>query len=157
MESQMQIAPVFAVAVAVTPSRPRPRTRFPLLAALTTAGLLWLCYFPVDCGWLAWFAFVPFLVLVRSTARPRWVYLCAWVAGLAFYFPALQWMRVADPRMYVTWLGLFPYRSPNYPFIRPAHRSAVGSDATCGVDGPGIFSRLVPHRLFVVSPRPHAA
>jgi apolipoprotein N-acyltransferase len=104
MESQIQIAPV--VAVAVTPSRPRPRTRFPLLAALTTAGLLWLCYFPVDWGWLAWFALVPFLVLVRSTARPRWVYLCAWVAGLAFYFPALQWMRVADPRMYVTWLGV---------------------------------------------------
>jgi apolipoprotein N-acyltransferase len=100
MESQLQIAP----AVAVAPSRPLPRTRFLLLAALTTGGLLWLCYFPVDCGWIAWFALVPFLVLVRSTARPRWVYLCAWVAGLAFYFPALQWMRVADPRMYLTWL-----------------------------------------------------
>jgi apolipoprotein N-acyltransferase len=100
MESQIQIAPV----VAVAPSRPLPRVRLLLLAALTTAGLLWLCYFPVDCGWLAWFALVPFLALVRSTARPRWVYLCAWVGGLAFYFPALQWMRVADPRMYITWM-----------------------------------------------------
>src|ERR1700722_3752447 len=100
MESQLQIAPV----VAVAPSRPLPKARLLLLAALTTAGLLWLSYFPVDCGWLAWFALVPFLVLVRSAARPWWVYLCAWLGGLAFYLPALQWMRVADPRMYYTWI-----------------------------------------------------
>src|SRR5665213_3523209 len=110
MESQLQIAPVV-----VTPSRSRPQARFLLLAAFTTAGLLWLSYFPIDCGWLAWFALVPLLVLVRSTARPRWVYLCAWVGGLAFYFPVLQWMRVADPRMYFTWIFVAVYCSLYFP------------------------------------------
>lgn len=86
-----------------------------LLAALTTAGLLYLAYFPVACGWLAWFAFVPLLGFVRATARPRRIYALAWLAGLAFYGPALQWMRVADPRMYATWIFLALYCSLYFP------------------------------------------
>jgi apolipoprotein N-acyltransferase len=114
MESQIQTAPVVVAAPVAAPQR-TPRRSPLLLASLATAGLLWLSYFPVDCGWLAWFALVPFLVLVRSTARPRWVYLCAWVGGLAFYFPALQWMRVADPRMYFTWIFVAVYCSLYFP------------------------------------------
>jgi apolipoprotein N-acyltransferase len=30
----------------------------------------------------------------------------AWLGGLLFYTPALSWMRLADPRMYATWLVL---------------------------------------------------
>ncbi len=112
-----------ATAVAETPApkptvpaaRRGPRASFLLLAALATAGLLWLSYFPVNCGWLAWFALVPLLALVRTTARPRIVYLTAWLGGLAFYVPALQWMRVADPRMYFTWIGLAIYCSLYFP------------------------------------------
>ena len=76
----------------------------PLLLALTTAPLLYLSYFPVACGWLGWVALVPWLGLVRSPARPRWLYLLAWTSGLLFFYPALQWMRVADPRMYASWI-----------------------------------------------------
>ncbi len=112
-----------AVALAPTPkpvAPPPPIRRGPHagllpLAALATAGLLWLSYFPVNCGWLAWFALVPLLTLVRAAARPRVVYLSAWFGGLAFYFPALQWMRVADPRMYFTWIGLAIYCSLYFP------------------------------------------
>ncbi len=110
METELQTAPA-----AVATSRPLPQARFPLLAGLTTAALLWLSYFPVDWGWFAWIALVPFLYLVRCTARPRWVYLCAWLAGLGFYFPALQWMRVADPRMYFTWIFVAVYCSLYFP------------------------------------------
>jgi apolipoprotein N-acyltransferase len=60
---------------------------------------------------LAWVALVPFLTLVRGSARPRWLYLSAYLSGLVFLTPALQWMRVADPRMYATWLTLAPYCS----------------------------------------------
>src|SRR5262245_1599480 len=67
-----------------------------LLSAGLTALLLWLCYFPVAWGWLGWVALVPLLVLVRARARARRVYGCAWLAGLAFFWPAIQWMRVAD-------------------------------------------------------------
>jgi apolipoprotein N-acyltransferase len=93
---------------AVTAGRPWLRT---LLPALASSGLLWLSYFPVDWGWLGWVALVPLLTLVRSEARPRTVYLCAWACGLFFFWPALQWMRVADYRMYFTWGLLATYCS----------------------------------------------
>jgi apolipoprotein N-acyltransferase len=70
-----------------------------------------LCYFPIAWGWLVWGALVPFLALVRSPTR-RWViYASAWLGVLTFYLPAIQWMRVADPRMYFTWIGLAFYCS----------------------------------------------
>src|SRR4051812_10608400 len=81
------------------------------LCALTSAGLLWLCYFPVAWGWLAWGALVPLLALVRVEARGRAVRACAWLAGLAFFWPVLQWMRVADYRMVYTWAMLATYCS----------------------------------------------
>jgi apolipoprotein N-acyltransferase len=83
-------------------SLPCPR----LLPALASGLLLWLCYFPADCGWLGWVALVPLLTLVRSRARARNVYPSAWLGGLVFFVAAIQWMRVADPRMVYTWLAL---------------------------------------------------
>jgi len=87
------------------------RKRRVLLLALATAALLWLCYFPIACGWLIWIALVPLLFLVRSSARPRWIYFSAWFGSWIFYLAAMQWMRVADPRMYATWIGLAFYCS----------------------------------------------
>jgi len=116
MDSLIQTAPA-APRPAAAPQAPqrRPSALPLLLASLTTGGLLWLCYFPVNCGWLAWFALVPLLFLVRSTARPSLVYLCAYAGGLTFFGPALQWMRVADPRMIITWIFLALYCSIYFP------------------------------------------
>jgi apolipoprotein N-acyltransferase len=86
-----------------------------LLLALMAGGLLWLCYFPVAWGWLAWFALVPLLALVRSPARPWAIYLSAWAGGLVFCLSAMQWLRVADSRMYFTWLSLATYCSLYFP------------------------------------------
>jgi apolipoprotein N-acyltransferase len=102
-----------AVAVSVPTRWPLAGT---LLPALATGGLLWLSYFPAGLGWLAWVALVPLLTLVRSDARPRTVYLCAWAAGSVFFWSAIQWMRVADYRMYFTWIGLSIYCSLYFPF-----------------------------------------
>src|SRR6266536_1787023 len=41
-----------------------------VLCALATSGLLYLCYFPVAWGFLAWVALVPLIGLVRSAALP---------------------------------------------------------------------------------------
>jgi apolipoprotein N-acyltransferase len=60
-------------------------------------------------------ALVPLLTLTWSTARPRKIYLSAWAGGLLFFWPALQWMRVADYRMYFTWMGLATYCSLYFP------------------------------------------
>jgi apolipoprotein N-acyltransferase len=93
----------------------RPRRSRALLPALLTGGLLWLCYFPVGWSWLAWVALVPLLSLVRTDA-PRWrIYLSAWASGLVFFWPALQWLRVADDRMYYTWGALATYCSFYFP------------------------------------------
>jgi apolipoprotein N-acyltransferase len=73
--------------------------------------MLWLCYFPVGVGWLAWVALVPLIGLVRMQLSARQRLLAAWVAGLVFFFPAIQWMRVADWRMYFTWISLALYCS----------------------------------------------
>src|SRR5262245_45552782 len=75
----------------------------PWVAALASAALLWAGHFPLALGPLAWVALVPLLTLVRSPGRPWVVYLFAWFCGLGFFVPALQWLRVADPRMYYTW------------------------------------------------------
>jgi apolipoprotein N-acyltransferase len=92
------------------------------LAASVSGGLLWLCHFPVGWGWLAWVALVPFLFLARTQATGWRLYGAAWLGGLAFFVPVLQWLRVADPRMYVTWIGLAIYCSLYFPlalgFIR---------------------------------------
>jgi apolipoprotein N-acyltransferase len=112
--SEITLARPQSSALAIPSSRP-PIARHTLLLALTTSGLLWLCYFPADCGWLIWVVLVPLLTLVRSSARPRRIYLSVWVGGLAFYLPAIQWMRIADPRMYATWIGLAFYCSLCFP------------------------------------------
>jgi apolipoprotein N-acyltransferase len=97
---------------------PLPSVPRALGPALATAALLWLCYFPVDCGWLAWVALVPLLFLVRlPRRRRRFPHLAAFAGGLAFYLAAIQWMRVADPRMYYTWVGLALYCAAFFPLF----------------------------------------
>jgi apolipoprotein N-acyltransferase len=91
---------------------PKPLVFVP---ALASGVLLWACFFPLACGWLAWVALVPLLCLVRSEARPRRIYFAAWLCGLAFFWPAIAWMRVADWRMWFTWAMLATYCSLYVP------------------------------------------
>jgi apolipoprotein N-acyltransferase len=51
------------------------------------------------------------LILVRRKATPFAIYSSAWIGALAFYSAVLQWLRVADDRMYATWVGLSLYCS----------------------------------------------
>jgi apolipoprotein N-acyltransferase len=104
--------PLPAPTLQAAPTRVGPP---PLLLSLLTAGLLWLCYFPADCGYLAWAALVPFLCLVRL--RRRWLYWSAYAGALAFYAVSMQWIRVADPRMYATWIILSFYCALYFPVI----------------------------------------
>jgi apolipoprotein N-acyltransferase len=86
----------------------------PLWLAAATGGLLWLCYFPAAWGFLGWVALVPLLCLVRLPRR-RGLYWSAFAGGLLFTTPALQWMRIADPRMYATWLFMSFYCALYFP------------------------------------------
>ena len=109
------VFPRRTVPVSTSPGA-RPHVGLRLLSlSMLTGALLWLCYFPVAWSWLAWVALVPLLGLVRSPARRRVIYLSAWIGGLVFSLPAMQWMRVADPRMYFTWIFLAIYCSLYFP------------------------------------------
>src|SRR5258708_37541860 len=105
--------------------RPQPAPRLMLLA-LTSAALLWASFYPLNYGWLSWIALVPLLGLVRAQARPRRIYGAALVCGLAFFTSVLQWMRVADYRMYALWPALALYCSLYFPaaifFLRYLNR-----------------------------------
>src|SRR5438874_467058 len=95
-----------------------PRGQWRLLGFGVASGvLLWLCHFPVGWGWLAWIALVPLLALVRAEARGRWLFLTAWAGGLAYYWPAISWMSVADPAMVACWALLATYCALYLPRI----------------------------------------
>lgn len=79
--------------------------------ALASAGLQWLSHFPVGWGFLGWVSLVPLLAVVRLAESGKAAFGYGWLAGVAFFMPALQWLRVADPRMYATWLALALYCS----------------------------------------------
>src|SRR5436189_5002024 len=114
--------PAVATTGPVVGSYPKPASE-PLAAtgwyllpwSASTALLLYLSHFPVAWGWLGWVALAPLLVLVRSRKRTRTIFFAAWFAGLAFFLPVLQWMRVADPRMYFTWIALSVYIALYFP------------------------------------------
>ena len=117
-------------------ARPAPRL---MILALASGGLLWASFYPLNWGWLAWFALVPLLGMVRVDAPPTrrvgsprsrfrrfWglvhthapvfqLYGAVLFCGLVFFVPVLQWMRVADDRMYATWLALALYCALYFP------------------------------------------
>ncbi len=95
----------------------KPGVAFNLLAAsMVSGGLLWACFQPLALGaYLGWFALAPFLVLVRAQVRPRFLYICAWLTGVCFFTPALQWMRVADDLMFLAWFALAIYCALYFP------------------------------------------
>jgi len=76
------------------------------LPALITGPLLWAAFFPLNLGPIASIALVPWLTLVRSPASGKRLYFAGYLGGVAFFLPALEWVRVAHPMMYLSWVGL---------------------------------------------------
>jgi apolipoprotein N-acyltransferase len=99
------------------PSAAKPSIWFGMPFALASAVLLWACYFPLNAGGLAWIALLPLLVLVRAEISTRQALFWSWVSGMLFYWVAMQWIRVADPRMYFSWAGLSTYCAAYFPLI----------------------------------------
>ncbi|HYH63499.1 MAG TPA: hypothetical protein VD866_02265, partial [Urbifossiella sp.] len=89
----------------------KPRVFLP---AVASGLLLWTAFFPLNLGPVAFVALVPWLTLVRAPVSRRRRYLAAYVGGVAFFLPAVQWMRVAHPAMYASWLGLALVICPLY-------------------------------------------
>ena len=111
MPDAPQIASQSSPAALPWPVVPKPWLVLPAL----TGALLCVSYQPLGWGFLGWVALVPFLFLVRLDARPRQVYLGAYIGGCLFFFLALQWMTVADYRMVYTWIMLATYCAIYFP------------------------------------------
>jgi apolipoprotein N-acyltransferase len=85
------------------PTLPRSRVFLP---AILSGILLYICFFPLNLGFLGWVALVPLLSLVHANARPRRIYFATFIGGLCCYVPAICWMSVAHPAMIAAWLFL---------------------------------------------------
>src|SRR5262245_374333 len=86
------------------PTKRVERETWLLIAAAVMSGLaFWACFFPLNCGWLAWVALAPMVHLCAYPTSRR-TYLVAWLGGLAFGIPAVQWVRHASPGMVVAWM-----------------------------------------------------
>src|SRR5206468_2513711 len=70
-------------------------------------------------GWLGWVALVPLLSLVRARASGKRLFRYAWLCGLVFFWPALQWMRVADDHLLQDgyWRGFCSLFEGKFPFL----------------------------------------
>lgn len=114
-----RIAAKPSIAMGLLQTQPRLQKRrretWPLLAAALTSGVLfWACFFPLNCGWLAWLALAPMVHLCAGPTS-RGTYISAWLGGLAFGIPAVQWVRHAAPAMVVAWAGLALLLSVGFP------------------------------------------
>ena len=89
--------PVAWLILASTADGSKRRVFFP---ATLSGLLLWVAFFPMNLGPVAYVALVPFLALIRAegigTMRR---YSAAFLGGMAFYTMALGWIRVAHPAM----------------------------------------------------------
>ncbi len=96
---------------------PIPARAHPAVPSVASGLLLFFAYPPADRGYLAWFALVPLLTLVRSE-KPRWsLYLGAWLGGLAFWLLSVIWIWELHPSAWVAWLTLAIYQSIYWPLF----------------------------------------
>jgi apolipoprotein N-acyltransferase len=80
--------------------------------ALLSAPLLWASFFPLDWGPLAFVALVPWLSLVKvKDVSSRRLYLAGFLGAFVFWLPTLEWIRVASPPMYASWIVITIYCS----------------------------------------------
>jgi len=111
----METLPVTAAHLHKQPNAPWTLPLPWLIPGMCTGALLWACYFPLGWAPLAWFALVPLLSLVRLNVSKGRVFWGAFLAAQVCFWPALQWMRIADYRMYASWVFMALYCSCYFP------------------------------------------
>ncbi len=86
--------------------RPSQAATGPAFLATSSALLLWCAFPPADWGGLGWVALAPLFYLVKSEARPRAIYLGAWLGGFVFWMLAIDWVRLTDDMAWIAWVSM---------------------------------------------------
>lgn len=103
-----------------------PPNRRTLIVGLVGSLLLYLAQPPVSWGLLAWVAPVPWLMLARLPKLPgRRPYRALWLASMAFWLVAFQWLRLPHWANYLLLLTLASYVSVYLPVFVGLTRVAV--------------------------------
>ncbi|GIW92254.1 MAG: apolipoprotein N-acyltransferase [Pirellulaceae bacterium] len=71
----------------------------------------WAAFPPLSLYGLAWLAPLPWLWWLSQPHLPRRFYWATYVAGLVFWLPTLQGIRLPHPLLYVGWIALSAYLS----------------------------------------------
>ena len=95
------------------------------LLAFASAALIWAAFPPLDCGFFAWVALTPWLVMTgRSESRRAWLW--ALLAGYALFLALLHWLRYVGPE---GWVALALYCALYWPaatlLLRPLKRRGL--------------------------------
>jgi apolipoprotein N-acyltransferase len=79
---------------------------------------------PADLWMLAWLAPLPWLAVVSRPSLPlRRPFLLAWCGGLAYWLPAIHWLRLPHPATALGWVLLAAYLACYLPlFLWTARR-----------------------------------
>ncbi len=100
----------------IAEGRAQPAKMRGALAVCALTGLLmWGAFTPLDFGPLAWFCLAPLCLLARLERPTRGMYRSAYLGGLLFWIPALQWMRLGHETMYGAWIALAIYMAIYFP------------------------------------------
>src|ERR1700683_2242516 len=102
--------PTVRAIISAAPAVPsRTRSRGAWICSGLSGLLLWASFPPLDWGPLGWIALVPLFLLIRPFERPRGILLATFVCGFVSQLMMLQWLRYADPAMYLALIGLAIY------------------------------------------------
>jgi apolipoprotein N-acyltransferase len=98
-----------------------------ILGLLVGGGLaMFLAQPPCDLWMLAWLAPLPWLAAVSRPSLPlRRPFLLAWCGGLAYWLPAIHWLRLPHPATAIGWVLLSAYLACYLPLFLWAARRLV--------------------------------
>lgn len=93
------------------------RTRKAALIVLPVISgfLLFLSTLSFWTSWLVWIALMPLGLLIYLPGSRLWLYLGAYLGGLAYFLPGVQWLRYCDPSAWLGWLLLSAYLAIYFP------------------------------------------
>jgi apolipoprotein N-acyltransferase len=133
---------------------------FTLLLMLASAVLLTVIHPPLGLSWLAWVAWVPFMLACRPEIKVRPLMICAYLAGLCFWFGNIYWLVIVTTPGYIAFsivqacywpllaLSVRFIRQKNWPLFLTAPVIFVGAEAIQGVMFTGFSWYYLAHSQY---------